>query len=106
MRIVNHPILENLKDRKKVFITVDGKKIDAYEDEPIAAAMFAAGLRVNRTTPKYNEPRGVYCNRGRCTDCVMKVDGNPYIRTCVTMVKDGMQIESLKGLGEWGEKNE
>ena len=104
MRIVGHPILEDLKDRKKVLIDVDGKKIEAFEGEPIAAAMFAAGLRSSRTTPKYDEPRGVYCNRGRCTDCIMKVDGVPNIRTCITMVKEGMKVESLKGLGEWGDK--
>ena len=104
MRIVGHPILEDLKNRKKVLIIVDGKEIEAFEGEPIAAAMFAVGLRSSRTTPKYGEPRGVYCNRGRCTDCIMKVDGVPNVRTCITMVKDGMKVESLKGLGEWGDK--
>ncbi len=104
MRIVGHPILEDLINRKKVLIDVDGKKIEAFEGEPIAAAMFAAGLRSSRTTPKYDEPRGVYCNRGRCTDCIMKVDGVPNVRTCITMVKEGMKVESLKGLGEWGDK--
>ncbi len=104
MRIVGHPILEDLINRKEVLIDVDGKKIEAFEGEPIAAAMFAAGLRSSRTTPKYDEPRGVYCNRGRCTDCIMKVDGVPNVRTCITMVKEGMKVESLKGLGEWGDK--
>ncbi len=87
-----------------MLIDVDGKKIEAFEGEPIAAAMFAAGLRSSRTTPKYDEPRGVYCNRGRCTDCIMRVDGVPNVRTCITMVKEGMKVESLKGLGEWGDQ--
>jgi len=104
MRITGHPILEDIKDRKKVIITVDNKQIDAYEGEPIAAALHAAGIKVFRTTRKYGEPRGVFCNRGRCTDCIMKVDGKPNVRTCITMVKEGMNIESIKGLGEWGFK--
>ncbi len=100
-RISNHPILDDLKYIKKVKITVDGKIIEAYEGEPIATALYAAGIKTLRFTAKYNEPRGVFCNRGRCTDCIMKVNGKPNVRTCVTMVKDGMVIETMKGLGKW-----
>jgi len=103
MRIKNHPILEDLKNRKKIYITVNGRKVEAYEGEPIAAAMYAASIRVHRITPKYNEPRGIFCNRGRCTDCIMKVDGKPNVRTCVTLVKNGMKVESIKGMGDWSE---
>ena len=105
MRISGHPILEDIPDRKKVVITVNNKQIEAYEGEPIATALHAAGIKVLRTTRKYGEPRGIFCNIGRCTDCIMKVNGKPNVRTCVTMVKDGMKIESIKGLGEWGFKN-
>jgi len=103
MRIKNHPILEDLKNRKKVYIIVNGRKVEAYEGEPIAAAMYAAGIRVHRITPKYNEPRGIFCNRGRCTDCIMKVDGKPNVRTCTALVKNGMKVESIKGMGDWSE---
>jgi Uncharacterized anaerobic dehydrogenase len=101
-RITTHPILEDLKDRKKVRICVDGKDIEAFEGEPIAAALFAHGIKVLRHSPVLNEPRGIFCNRGRCTDCIMKVNGRPNVRTCVTMVTDGMVIETLQGLGKWG----
>lgn len=101
MRIDDHPILDDIPVRKKVYIMVDGKKIEAYEGEPVAAAMFAAGIKVHRTTRKYHEPRGVFCNRGRCTDCVMKVNGRPNVRTCVKKVQNGMVVESLKGAGDW-----
>jgi predicted molibdopterin-dependent oxidoreductase YjgC len=101
MRIVDHPILGKLKERKKVFIEVDGRKIEAYEGEPIAAALLAAGVRVFRYTSKEKEPRGLFCAIGRCTDCVMIVDGIPNVRTCVTPVRDGMKIETQMGLGKW-----
>lgn len=106
MRIEHHPILEDLPDRKKVTIHVDGKKIEALEGESVAAAMCAAGIKVHRTTAKNGEPRGIFCNIGRCTDCIMKVDGQPNVRTCVTTVCDGMVVESLKGLGTWEFSNE
>jgi predicted molibdopterin-dependent oxidoreductase YjgC len=106
MRISHHPVLDDLPERKKLEVTIDGKKIEAFEGESIAAAMYAAGMRVHRTTPKNGEPRGVFCNIGRCTDCIMKVDGQPNVRTCVTRVRDGMVVESLKGLGTWGIRDE
>jgi len=101
LRIVDHPILGKLKERKKVFIEVDGRKIEAYEGEPIAAALLAAGVRVFRYTSKGKEPRGLFCAIGRCTDCVMIVDGIPNVRTCVTSVRDGMKIETQINLGKW-----
>ena len=101
MRIEKHPILDDMPERRTITITVDGKKIEAYESESIAAALFAAGIKVHRTTPKYGEPRGIFCNKGRCTDCIMKVDGLPNIRTCVTKVREGMVVESLRGIGNW-----
>ena len=58
----------------------------------------AAGIKSFRTTAKRNEQRGIFCAIGRCTDCMMVVDGIPNTRTCVTMVKDGMKVETQKGL--------
>jgi len=103
-RIIDHPILGRAEKRKKTFIFLDGKKIPAYEGEPIAAALAAAGIKVFRFTPRKNEPRGIFCAIGRCTDCVMTVDGKPNIRTCVTLVKEGMRVETQKGLGKWQNK--
>ena len=67
-------------------------------DEPIAAALASAGIRVHRTTEKTHEPRGVYCAMGRCTDCMMIVDGEPNVRTCITPVRDGMRVQVQHGL--------
>lgn len=72
--------------------------MEAREGEPIAMALTAAGIRVFRTTEKLHEPRGVYCSMGRCSDCMMIVDGQPNVRTCVTLVKDGMRVEVQHGL--------
>lgn len=72
--------------------------MEAREGEPIAMALTAAGIRVFRTTEKLHEPRGVYCAMGRCSDCMMIVDGQPNVRTCVTLVKDGMRVEVQHGL--------
>ena len=97
MRIVDHPILPTL-NKKKVTIFYNGKPLQALEGEPIAAALMAAGIRSMRTTPKFHEPRGIFCAIGRCTDCMMVVDGVANTRTCVTMVLEGMRVERQEGL--------
>ncbi len=81
---------------------MDGRPIEAYEGEPIAVALLAAGQRVLRYTEKFGEPRGIFCALGRCTDCAMIVDGRPNVRTCVTAVSEGMCIETQRARGADG----
>lgn len=94
MRVEKHPVLGDREAGRPVSVTVDGLTIQAVEGEPIAAALLAQGIRVMRKTPRFGEPRGVFCGIGRCTDCIMTVDGVPNVRTCVTPVRDGMVITS------------
>lgn len=103
MRIFKHPIIEDFNRGKKVRIEVDGKTIEAYEGETIAAALMASGIKGFRYTKKNHDPRGIYCGIGYCTDCMMTVNGEPNIRTCMTMVEDGMKIKTQDGRGKWGE---
>ncbi len=94
MRIREHPILDFRDRGRTVTIRVNGREIEAIEGEPIAAAILASGVKVLRYTPKLKSPRGLYCAIGRCTDCIMKVNGIPSIRTCITPVEPGMIVES------------
>ena len=100
-RIVTHPILEQQESGKGITITVDKKKVMAREGEMIIAALLSAGIRVNRFTAKYNQPRGLFCGIGQCTDCMMTVNGTSNVRTCVTPVAEGMVIETQYGNGKW-----
>ncbi len=99
MRIEDHPILGRVERGKEIALTVDGKSVVAFEGEPIAAALMAVGRRVFHYTTKRREPRGVFCAMGRCTDCIMIVNGQPNVRTCVTPARDGMIIETQIGRG-------
>lgn len=100
-RIENHIILGNLEEGKEVRITVDGKQISAREGEPILSALLASGIQVQNVSEKKHEPRGYFCGIGRCTGCVMTVNGDPNVRTCITPVEDGMVVETQDGLGKW-----
>lgn len=96
-RILNHPILGESPKGKPVTFTYDGKELTGYEDEPIAVALRTNGVLVHRYTAKRHEPRGVFCAIGRCTDCVMVVDGQPNVRTCITPLKAGMTVQTQYG---------
>jgi predicted molibdopterin-dependent oxidoreductase YjgC len=101
MRITDHPILGPLEPGRAVRITVDGRPIEAFEGEPVAVAMLAADIRVCRLTEKRREPRGLFCARGQCTDCILTVDGRPNVRACITPVREGMRVETgVSGSGD------
>ena len=83
-RIEEHPILGKQEKGRQVKFLYDGKELVGYEGEPIAAALKAAGVMTHRYTKKDHKPRGSFCANGRCTDCVMVVNGKPNVRTCIS----------------------
>jgi predicted molibdopterin-dependent oxidoreductase YjgC len=97
-RIENHPILGKFRKGRKVRFYLDGNAMEGFEGEPIAAALKAAGVIVHRYTQKRHEPRGIFCAIGRCTDCVMVVDGVPNVRTCMTPLAEGMNVQTQYGV--------
>lgn len=100
-RVEKHPILGEMPGRDTIEIYVDGKPYTALAGEMIAAALLANGIKTFRFTRRNHKPRGIYCGIGRCTDCIMTVDGVPNVRTCVTAVQEGMRIETQQGAGHW-----
>ena len=99
-RIKEHPILGEPQKGEKVTFLFDGREVEGYEGEPIAAALKAAGVMVHRYTKKEHKPRGIFCAIGRCTDCVMVVNGKPNIRTCVTPLEEGMKVQTQYGVSD------
>lgn len=97
-RIVEHPVLGAPSKGSRVVFTYDGVEMEGYEGEPIAMALKAAGVEAHRFTAKRHEPRGIFCAIGRCTDCVMVVDGKPNVRTCMTPLVAGMDVRTQDGV--------
>ena len=105
-RISEHPILGTTPERRLVSFSYDGTTLQGYEGEPIAAALKAAGVMVHRYTAKKHEPRGIFCAIGRCTDCVMVVNGMPNVRTCITPLEEGMIVRTQYGISEAPEEKD
>lgn len=99
MRIKKHPILE-FKREKKVEFLFNGKKMFGYEGETIAAALHANGVKELGKSIFKKRPRGFYCAIGNCSSCLMIVNGEPNVKTCVTYLEEGMDIKTQVGKGE------
>ena len=99
MRIEEHPILGQFEKGSRIQFTFDGQPMEGFEGEPIAIALRSNGVMIHRYTARRNEPRGMFCAIGRCTDCIMVVNGRPNIRTCVEPLKADMVVETQKGHG-------
>ena len=91
-RIYEHPILRFERGRR-VRIFFEGKEIPAFESETIAAALYAAGILQFNYSARLLRPRGPFCMIGKCSQCMMRVNGVPHVRTCITPVEDGMVVE-------------
>lgn len=76
-----------------ITITINGRPVDAYEGESIAAALMASGFRAFRRTPQHDLPRGFFCGMGICFDCLVTVNGVANVRSCMAEIKPGCAVE-------------
>ncbi|MFA5033070.1 MAG: (2Fe-2S)-binding protein [bacterium] len=95
MRIDSHPILEFKREKKTTFYFED-TEIEAYEGETIAAALIAAGVKVFQHSKHHNRPRGFFCAIGKCSSCLMEVNGVLNQMTCMRLVEQGMRVKRQK----------
>lgn len=89
---------EGIERGRPVTLSLDGRRITAYEGESVAAVLVCAGVLATRRTVR-GAPRGLYCGMGVCFDCLVVVDCIPNTRACMTLVADGMRVESQDGWG-------
>ena len=101
MRIEEHPVLSFERGDKITFL-FNGREVDAYPNETIAAALHAAGIRKLGESPELHRPRGLFCAIGNCSSCFMTVDGKPNTRVCVVKAEQGMHVEEQRGKGVLG----
>ncbi len=95
-RILNHPVLGELDKQEKVTFQFDGTTYEGFENDTIASALLAHGIRTLRKHEETGNPRGIYCNIGHCYECRVTVDGTSNIRACLTPIKANMVVESGK----------
>lgn len=113
-RIERHPIfdqksfkniggisLESLESLEKEVVTFyfENHQICALPTDTIASALIANGFDIFGFT-EHGHPRGLFCAIGKCSACLVEVDGVPNVRACITPVKAGMRVKMQKGRGK------
>jgi len=96
MRITEHPVLE-FERGKEVTFTYEDQELTGFENETIAAALHANGVRELRHE---HRPRGLFCAIGNCSSCLMEVNGVPNVRVCVEKLVEGMVVKKQIGNGD------
>ena len=85
-------------ERARVQFTLDGRRYEGIEGEPVAVSLLAAGVRTLSRSFRFHRPRGLMCSTGQCGWCECEVDGRPSVRTCGVPLRDGMV---LRGEHAW-----
>lgn len=98
MRIKEHPILQ-FDNKQKIKFIYDGNEMEGVKGDTIASALHAAGIKVLAYSEKLRRPRGFYCAIGNCSSCQMTVNGVANVKTCITMLEEGMVVETQHGKG-------
>jgi sarcosine oxidase, subunit alpha len=76
-----------------ITIDLDGQPVRAHAGEPVAVALFASGIRLLARSPKYHRPRGLFCGSGHCASCLLRIDGQPNLRSCLIRARPGLRCD-------------
>src|SRR5882724_6461838 len=82
-----------------VELELDGETLTAEAGEPIAVALIAADKVVLCRSPKLHRPHGPYCLRGGCDGCLVRINGEPNVTSCMVACRGGERIETQNVLG-------
>ncbi|MCH9680392.1 MAG: (2Fe-2S)-binding protein [Deltaproteobacteria bacterium] len=66
--------------------------VTAREGDTVSLALLDAGILETSRSAKYRRPRGAYCLRGDCGTCLVRINGLPNRRACLTAVHEGIRI--------------
>lgn len=95
-RITQHPILP-IPERRPIEFYWREQKLNAYEGETIASALFANGIRIFGHHPKDGSPQGIFCANGQCAQCMVLAGPVP-VKACVELVAPGLKVNPVEGL--------
>jgi sarcosine oxidase subunit alpha len=102
--VVSEPVSTWLRraSTPQVTLRLDDDALSAAADDTVTLALLDHGRVETTTSAKYRRPRGPYCLAGDCGTCLVRIDGRPNQRACLTPVRDGMRIESQNRLTSRG----
>ena len=78
----------------------DGREIEAFPGETLAAALLNADVWALRRT-RAGKQRGIFCGMGVCGECSVMVDGAQR-RACLDYAKPGSEVSTMPALAPAG----
>lgn len=93
MRIEKHPIL-SFENKQEIHFLYNSKDLIGYAGDTIAAALHDNGIMHYSNSVTKHRPRGFYCAIGNCGSCNMTVNGVENVKTCMTLLEEGMEVLS------------
>lgn len=93
MRVQEHPIL-SFEKKQPLHFTFNGRELIGYTGDTIAAALHDNGIMHYSNSLVKKRPRGFYCAIGNCGSCNMTVNGVLNVKTCMTLLEEGMTVWS------------
>lgn len=76
-------------------VTVDGERVQACAGESVLGLLFALGMAAI-SIRNSGARSGAYCGMGVCFACTVCIDGMENQRACQILVREGMEILTLK----------
>lgn len=95
-RIRQHPIL-SVPQRQQVEFFWQGQKLSACQNETIASALIAHGVKIFGHHARDGAPQSLFCANGQCSQCMVIANGIP-VKSCIELVTPGMQVLPMEGL--------
>ncbi len=84
----------SLSPDERVTITVDGKQIDVPAGISVASAVLGHAHESKTSVhPISGDARAPYCLMGVCFECMIEIDGESDVQSCLINVHDGMIIK-------------
>lgn len=80
-----------------VRITVDDVPRSVRAGIPLALALLEAQVVPIRHSPVSGAPRAPLCLMGTCFECMVQLDGQPNVRSCMVATRAGMQVRLQHG---------
>jgi len=77
----------------EITVFVNGEPVSVPAGSMASAAVAIAG-ESNYRTSVTGSPRGPFCGMGICFECRLTIDGCPHRRSCQTVCRPGMEIQT------------
>jgi len=93
MRIIKHPILD-FNWEKPISFIFNNKTLNGFSNDTIASALHANNVKTLSKSLRYKRDRGFFCGIGKCSSCLMQVNGIPNVRTCIAPLSKNITVKT------------